>query len=220
SPYMYCGGNPVRLVDVDGREWLEPIDVEKCNELRKRAVAERGNYKEGSDEYNRIQEGIDGLDFMTQDKERKYTFTELYKDSYDTESTTAGYVKREGKDPANGTYHICYRDDNNFSNFSDSEMGKAWHETVHLTRMLEEHDIPYREWAKTGGRQSNDGIIGYLMGPNDRLSCCTENIHHEEYAAYRSQQLVFPNSMPTPVGCVFGSIKTDTELNQYIKNNY
>jgi len=23
SPYMYCGGNPVRLVDVDGRDWVD-----------------------------------------------------------------------------------------------------------------------------------------------------------------------------------------------------
>ena len=224
SPYTYCANNPVKLVDPDGRAWVNPEeDEEKYTILRAAAVTARDKCEEGTEKYNLIQEGIDGLDFMKQDTKNKYTFDELYKDSWDLEKNdNAGYVYIEGCGTPSKTFHICYLHDEKGVGFTTLEQGEAWHEVTHLSRALKKLCMgDYMSW-KTGEEHgwAIPETPAYRIRTNKHLGALPSDIQEEEFKAYKSQMLVYPTSMPIPSGCISGTISTDEQINSYVKNNY
>ena len=76
SPYTYCANNPVKLVDEDGRTWESPEDQEYANSLIAKAQEVQANYEKGSEGYNKLQEGIDGLTYMGEVEAFTFSFSE------------------------------------------------------------------------------------------------------------------------------------------------
>ena len=72
--YTYCRNNPVRLIDEDSLE--TPDNQEYANSLIAKAQEVQANYEKGSEGYNKLQEGIDGLTYMREVEAFTFSFSE------------------------------------------------------------------------------------------------------------------------------------------------
>ena len=197
SPYTYCGNNPVRLVDEDGRTWESPEDQEYANSLIAKALEMQANYEKGSEEYNKLQEGINGLTYMGEVKEFKFTFTSENVDYSQCQKVT-GNVSIEGN-----KFSINHLSSDNNLDLKD---GTAWHEVVHLTRFLKQSPS-YTIWSmknwQPGEVIPESPNYGYKRGTV--LSIIPSQSCPEEIYTYRSQFFFSPNSMvPNAIGNPIG----------------
>ena len=167
SPYTYCAGNPVRLVDTKGREWETSEDavfatrlIIKAERLIKRAenkivklhgqisrAQEKGKTKNISNKqklinyYNTgksyLQEGVDKITYMGKTTEHKFHFNI-------SDNTSSKVTQRE-----NGNSEII--DINVYSGFIEET---SWHECVHVGDWL----------AGKYQHGFSDGVLGTFSG--------------------------------------------------------
>jgi len=206
SPYMYCAGNPVRLVDVDGRDWYIPEDAEYAKQLIEQAKERQKSYDSGSEEYNMLQEGIDGLTFMGETKDITFTFSEsaCVDNLKHGESVKGNVIQDEHR-----IIHINYLYSNENESVKD---GTSWHEIIHLTRFFKQR-LEYALWEDGGFYPPipPQPDYGYRMG--DKGLGLEFNQYNEEYHSFSSQFIFSSKSMPL-------YINSKEEIPQYIENQY
>ena len=121
SPYNYCAGNPVKLVDVDGREFDEVNEqiAQKIEFQLEVKIAElQSKRKQSSDEKERLNE-LQQSKFDIQSMRLKQGIKFQYKSSGDSDNPANGGPTIEGLGTSLVTMYV------------DDDMGSVLHESRH-----------------------------------------------------------------------------------------
>ena len=192
SPYVYCANNLIKLVDPNGEAWEDEVSENMANTLIKLAENRQADFSPDSKEYKLLQDGIDGLKAMGEDKSQNYVFN--------NSGTDEGSVSLM----ENGTISINYVER---SDIEDSKNGSAWHEAFHLTRRNK-----YRSYSEDELKNASTTYWGFKNG---KLG--NNNNINEEYLTYTSQLIFSPKSMPTNGGI---KVIDDASIRNYIIKHY
>ena len=171
SPYVYCADNPIKLMDPNGEEWVSDKDKQYAQSLIKEAQNRQKQYKSTDNEYKVLQEGIDGLTAMGEEKGQKYGFQK-------SESTSGCITKKEG---------VIYMNYIEHESFSEQKDASAWHEAVHLTR--------YNIWRQNGEPESQTQFTWKSIDNGVSIIAFSSNdLFEETYTTY-STMCFSPNSV-------------------------
>ncbi len=200
SPFMYTAGNPVMLVDPDGRKWGKPGEDENNNSDRKQANEMRSNFVKKRDEYKSKYDAkykeIQGYAGDRNSKEYKNMIKEA-------REFNAGYV-----DMQNGIQEIDrITNDENYYTFSGNNktfntlsVGKNSDGTYTITINYNSSSVANKVHEVAHAAQIVDGKMTIHQNGNKYEFRSTYTLPNLERSAYLRQYFYNKNSMPIKIG--------------------
>ena len=161
SPYNYCAGNPVKLVDVDGREFDEVNEqiAQKIEFQLEVKIAElQSKRKQSSDEKERLNE-LQQSKFDIQSMRLKQGIKFQYKSSGDSDNPANGGPTIEGLGTSLVTMYV------------DDDMGSVLHESRHGGDVAR-GDLKYENYGVSHevsaykAQYAWDGILKFIDNPD------------------------------------------------------
>ncbi|MBP3536682.1 MAG: hypothetical protein J6J93_03995 [Muribaculaceae bacterium] len=194
SPWMYCGGNPIRFVDPTGKKWDDPKQAEK---LKKNIEKKISSTKDKISEQNQemAKNKASGKDYSKQenkiaDLNERITNLEKSKSDIDLLGKDSNIYKFR-KVSGDGAHYVELGKDGKII-IETSEDAFSVHEIGHVRQSLE-----------SGGLEFNDS--GYLINSGTRESPGKQYdaISKAEIEAYQIQYSYRPGSLPKRVRNIF-----------------